>query len=52
LKILDVSEKEDVPCNEAANLLSERRVEAIRKIKGSYLGNLNHRFPGRKTRNH
>ena len=51
LNIFKTSEDESIPTNKAADLLAERRLEAIKNIKHSYLGNVKHRFPGRRTRN-
>lgn len=50
LDIFRISDEQNISCNRAADVLSERRIESIRKIKKSYLGNLQHRFPGRKRR--
>jgi leucine dehydrogenase len=50
LAVFKESDAENISCNAAANVLCERRLESIRKIKNSYLGNLGHRFPGRKKR--
>ncbi|WP_372653476.1 Glu/Leu/Phe/Val dehydrogenase dimerization domain-containing protein [Halobacteriovorax sp.] len=51
LKIFAISDEQDIPVNKAADVLAESRIESIRNISGKYLGNLGHRFPGRKTRN-
>lgn len=50
LNIFKISDKENIPINKAADLLAEKRLEAIKQIKHSYLGNIKHRFPGRKKR--
>ncbi|PIP89884.1 MAG: leucine dehydrogenase [Bdellovibrionales bacterium CG12_big_fil_rev_8_21_14_0_65_38_15] len=50
LKIFQISDEQDVPVHKATDMLAEARIESIRKIKGSYLGNIPHRFPGRKKR--
>ncbi|MDD0854416.1 Glu/Leu/Phe/Val dehydrogenase [Halobacteriovorax sp. GB3] len=50
LEIFNVSESENVAVYKATNIVAEKRIEAIKNIKGKYLGNLGHRFPGRKTR--
>lgn len=52
LRVFEMSDKENLPCSEAANLLAERRIAQIRGIKtSSYLaGQSQHRFPGRKNR--
>ena len=50
LRIFKISDEQGIPVNEAADVLSLQRLESIRNIKHSYLGNLRHRFPGRKDR--
>lgn len=50
LKIFQISDEQSIPVHQATDLLAEARIESIRKIKGSYLGNIPHRFPGRKKR--
>lgn len=50
LEIYRVSEQQSMPTNKAADFLAEKRIEAIKNIKTSYLGNVSHRFPGRKSR--
>jgi leucine dehydrogenase len=50
LDIFKISDEQNISVNKAADILSERRIESIAKIKTSYLGNLGHRFPGRKKR--
>ena len=50
LKIFSISDEQNIPVYQATDLLAESRIEAIKNIKGKYLGNLPHRFPGRKTR--
>jgi leucine dehydrogenase len=50
LKIFSISEEQNIPVNKATDVLAESRLESIKNIKGKYLGNLGHRFPGRKTR--
>ncbi len=50
LKIFEISEEENIPVNKAADTLAERRIASIQKISKSYLGNVGHRFPGRKKR--
>jgi leucine dehydrogenase len=51
LKIFKISDEQNIPVYQAADILAESRIESIKKIKGRYLGILNHRFPGRKARN-
>ena len=52
LKIFAISKEQNIPVNEAADVLSMNRIESIKKIKGSYLGNTrdSHLFPGRTSR--
>ncbi len=50
LKIFQISDEQNLPVHKATDLLAESRIESIRKIKGAYLGNIPHRFPGRKKR--
>lgn len=50
LKIFAISDEQNIPVYKATDILAESRIEAIRNISGKYLGNLSHRFPGRKTR--
>jgi leucine dehydrogenase len=50
LKIFKMSDEQNIPVYKATDLLAEQRIDSIRKIKGSYLGNHAHRFPGRKSR--
>jgi len=51
LKVFAISEEQNIPVNKATDVLAESRIESIKNINGKYLGNLGHRFPGRKTRN-
>jgi leucine dehydrogenase len=50
LEIFAISDEQNIPVNQAADVMAERRLESIRKISKSYLGNVQHRFPGRKNR--
>lgn len=52
LRIFELSDKENISVNAAADKLAEARIDSIRKIKGTYLGQNQHRFPGRKKRNY
>jgi leucine dehydrogenase len=45
LKIFKLSDEQNIP-----DLMAEQRIAAIKNIKGKYLGNVSHRFPGRKSR--
>lgn len=52
LNIFAISEEQNIPVNEAADVLAEQRLEAMKKIQTNYLGRGNgHRFPGSKVRN-
>lgn len=48
LEVFKTADSQNIAVNEATDLLAEQRVESIKKLKGVYLGNLAHRFPGRK----
>lgn len=50
LDIFALSDKENIPVNVATDRLAEKRIESIKKIKSSFLGNTSHRFPGRANR--
>lgn len=50
LKIFKLSDEQNIPVYQATDLMAEQRIAAIKNIKGKYLGNVNHRFPGRKSR--
>lgn len=50
LKTFAIADQQNIPVNQATDILAEARIESIRNIKGKYLGNLSHRFPGRKQR--
>ncbi|EQC48251.1 leucine dehydrogenase [Bacteriovorax sp. BSW11_IV] len=50
LEIFKISDEQNIGVHRATDLLAEKRIEAIKNISGKYLGNLAHRFPGRKTR--
>ncbi|MCP4912699.1 MAG: Glu/Leu/Phe/Val dehydrogenase [Oligoflexia bacterium] len=50
MKIFKLSDEENVAVHKATDMLAEKRIESIRNLKGGYLGNLRHRFPGRKVR--
>lgn len=52
LRVFKLSEEQNIPVYKATNLLAEKRIEAIKQIKGKFIGNSerNHRFPGRKRR--
>ncbi|PIP95013.1 MAG: leucine dehydrogenase [Bdellovibrio sp. CG12_big_fil_rev_8_21_14_0_65_39_13] len=49
-KIFKLSEENNIPVYKATDLMAEKRIDAIKKIQGRYLGNIGHRFPGRKKR--
>ncbi len=48
LKIFKLSDEQNIPVHQATDILAEQRIQAIKNIKGRHLGNLAHRFPGRK----
>lgn len=49
LDIFKISEDENIAVYKATDRLAERRIEAIKNIKTSYMGRVStHRFPGRK----
>lgn len=50
MKIFKLSEEMNIPVYKATDLMAEKRLEAIKKIQGRFLGNIGHRFPGRKKR--
>jgi len=50
MKIFKLSEENNIPVYKATDLMAEKRIDAIKKIQGRYLGNIGHRFPGRKKR--
>ncbi len=50
LKIFKISDERNIPIYQATDFLAEERLKMIKAIKGNYLGNLGHRFPGRKNR--
>jgi len=50
LEIFKVAESQNIPVYKATDLIAEARIESIQKIKGKYLGESKHRFPGRKRR--
>ncbi len=50
LQIFKMSDEQNIPVYKATDLMAEQRIESIKKIKGKYLGNVAHRFPGRKAK--
>jgi leucine dehydrogenase len=51
LKTFEISERQNIPVNKAADVLAESRIEAMKKIQTKYLGrSQEHRFPGQKRR--
>jgi leucine dehydrogenase len=50
LEIFKLAESQNIPVYKATDLIAEARIESIQKIKGKYLGESKHRFPGRKRR--
>jgi len=51
LNVFEISDNENIPVHHATDRLAERRIDSIKKIKTSTLGNVQHRFPGRSNRN-
>ncbi len=52
LDIFKISDEKNIPVNQAADVLAENRLEAMRKIQTTYLGRgSDHRFPGTRNRN-
>ena len=49
LKIFKLSDEQNIAVYKATDLMAERRIQSIKDIGGKYLGNLAHRFPGRKS---
>jgi len=52
LEIFKISDEQDIPIYKATDVLAEARLNSIKQIKGKYLGNHLHRFPGKKRRHH
>ena len=52
IEIFKLSDSQNIPVNRATDLLAEKRIEDMKRIKTNYLGKTNHNFPGRKTRHH
>lgn len=50
LKIFKLSDEQNIPVYKATDLMAEQRIASIKNIKGKHLGNVSHRFPGRKSR--
>lgn len=50
LNVFKISDERNIPIYQATDILAEERIQSIKAIKGTYLGNLGHRFPGRKNR--
>lgn len=50
LQIFKLSDEQNIPVYQATDLMAEQRIASIKNIKGKYLGNVSHRFPGRKSR--
>jgi leucine dehydrogenase len=51
LDIFKISDEQNIAVNKAADLLAERRLDAMKKIQTTYLGRgSDHRFPGSKER--
>lgn len=52
LDIFKLSDEQNIPVNQATDVMAEKRIEDMRKIKTNYLGKNTHLFPGRTTRHH
>lgn len=50
LNIFNISDEQNISTSQAADFLAEQRIETIKNIKTSYIGQTSHRFPGRKKR--
>lgn len=51
LTIFKLAEEQNIPVNQATDLLAERRIQAMKSIQTNYLGKgHDHRFPGTKVR--
>jgi leucine dehydrogenase len=52
MKVFKIAEDQNIPVNQAADVLAENRLASIRKMSHTYLGRgSDHRFPGTKDRN-
>ena len=50
LDVFRISDENNIPVNKAADVMAEKRIEAMRNIKNAYLGKTNFRLPGQKNR--
>jgi len=50
LDVFAISDEQNIPVNKAADVMAEKRIEAMKTIKTSYLGKVDHRLPGQKRR--
>lgn len=50
LRIFKISDEQDIPVYKATDVLAEARLDSIKKIKGTYLGKVEHRLPSAKRR--
>lgn len=50
LQIFKLSDEKNIPVYKATDMMAEKRINSMKNIRGKYLGNLAHRFPGRKSR--
>lgn len=50
LDVFRISDEQNIPVNKAADVMAEKRIEAMKNIKHSYLGKTSHRMPGQKRR--
>jgi leucine dehydrogenase len=51
MNIFNIADEQNIPVNEATDVLAERRLSSIKNIQSTYLGRgSDHRFPGTKVR--
>lgn len=49
MEIFALSDEQNIPVYQATNILAEKRIQDLKKIKTNYLGQRKHNFPGRKS---
>lgn len=50
LDVFRIADEENIAVNKAADVMAEKRIEAMKNIKNAYLGKISHRMPGQKRR--
>lgn len=50
LSVFKLSDEQNIPVYKATDLMAEQRMASMKNIKGKYLGNVNNRFIGRKSK--